>query len=348
MGGAEHVVVNLADELVDRGHLVKIAYLTGKAFVLPENSNIDVIALGVDKRKGFFNAYMKLRSLVKSFKPDVVHSHMFHASILSRILRITTSFPRLVSSSHSIYEGGKLRMLAYRLTNALVDISTNVSQNAVDALIEQGAVKSGRIVSVVNGINTSQFYFDKNTRNKKRNELGISNEKIILAVGRLHKAKNYYNLLNSISLLKKKRQDFKVLIAGDGPLKKELFSIVKKLGIDQHVEFLGVRQDIPALMSASDIFVLSSSWEGFGLVVAEAMACERVVVVTDCGVREVVGSNGFLVEPENSILLAEELHKALGLSEDERSSIGSAARQRIIDNFSLEANVDAYFKLYKP
>ena len=100
-------------------------------------------------------------------------------------------------------------------------------------------------------------------------------------------------------------------------------------------------------MSASDAFVLSSSWEGFGLVVAEAMACERVVVATDCGgVSEVVGSNGFLVEPKNSILLAEALNKALDLSDHERSNIGVAARQRIIDNFSLEANVDAYFKLY--
>jgi len=100
-------------------------------------------------------------------------------------------------------------------------------------------------------------------------------------------------------------------------------------------------------MSASDVFVLSSAWEGFGLVVAEAMACERVVVATDCGgVSEVVGSEGFLVEPNNNILLAQALDKALDLSDDERSSIGVSARKRIIDNYSLSANVEAYLKLY--
>lgn len=347
MGGAEHVVVNLADTLVARGHHVKIAYLTGEALVLPRNADIEVISIGLKSTKDFFKAYIKLRALVKKIKPDVVHSHMIHANLISRLLRLTIRIPRLVCTSHSRNEGGKLRMQAYRLTDKLVDISTNVSQEAVDALIEKGAVKPGRMVSVVNGIDINHFYFDENKRSKKRHELGISNKEMILAVGRLHEAKDYHNLLNSISILKKERQDFIFFIVGDGPLKKELILLVKKLEINEFVKFLGVRRDIPALMSASDAFVLSSSWEGFGLVVAEAMACERVVVATDCGgVSEVVGSNGFLVEPKNSILLAEALNKALDLSDHERSNIGVAARQRIIDNFSLEANVDAYFKLY--
>jgi len=347
MGGAEHVVANLADELVKLGHTVKIAYLTGEVIVSPKSPEIELISIGMNSPKDFFKAYVKLRGVVNKFKPDVVHSHMFHSNIISRLLRLTISVPKIVSSSHNTNEGGRLRMLAYRSTDKLANISTNVSQEAVNTLVQKGAVKSGRMISVVNGIDTNQFYFNRDTRTKKRAELHITNQKVVLAVGRLNHQKDYHNLLNSIFLLKEQRQDFKVLIAGDGPLREELTLLAKKLEIVSFVEFLGIRRDIPDLMSASDVFVLSSAWEGFGLVVAEAMACERVVVATDCGgVSEVVGSEGFLVEPNNNILLAQALDKALDLGDEERSNIGASARERIIDNYSLSANVEAYLKLY--
>lgn len=349
MGGAEHVVVNLADELAVLGHEVKLVYLNGEieVEVSPKNPDVDLISIEMNGSKDFLKAYIKLRGIVKKFKPDVVHSHMFHSNIISRLLRLTVNIPKVISSSHNTNEGGKVRMLAYRLTDKLANISTNVSQEAVDTLVSRGAVKSGRMISIVNGIDANYFYFDKYAREKKRIELDITNQKMILAVGRLNPQKDYHNLLNSICLLKKQRQDFKLFIAGDGSLRQELVLLAQKLEIAEFIEFLGICRDIPALMSASDLFVLSSSWEGFGLVVAEAMACERVVVATDCGgVKEVVGSEGFLVEPRNSTSLAQALDKALSLSDDERSSIGAVARKRIIDNYSLKANVESYLKLY--
>lgn len=347
MGGAEHVVVNLADDLVQRGHTVKIAYLTGEALVLPNNFEIEVVAIGMKGTKDFLKAYIKLRALINCFKPDVVHSHMIHANLLSRLVRLSIKIPKLVCTAHSNNEGGKLRMLAYRLTDKLANISTSVSDEAVEALIQAGATSSGRVVSVVNGIDTNRFVFDFKVRDVKRVELDIANLQMILAVGRLNIAKDYPNLLNAIALLKEQRQDFMVVIVGDGPLKQELIILTKSLKVESFVAFVGVRRDIPALMSASDVFVLPSAWEGFGLVVAEAMACERIVVATDCGgVREVIGSCGFLIEPKSPTALAQELHKALDLRADERIQMGTAARQRIVHQFSLDANVDAFLKIY--
>lgn len=348
MGGAEHVVVNLADAFVARGHHVKIAYLTGSALVLPENSNIEVVSLNMKLTKDSLSAYLKLRSLAKRFKPDVVHSHMVHANLLSRLLRLSVSVPKLICTAHSNNEGGKLRMLAYRITDSLADMSTNVSQEAVNEFVAKGAVKYERMVPIVNGIDVKRFSFDDNIRKDLRNQLNLNNKKMILAVGRFDTAKDYPNLFNAVTILAKKRQDFKVFIAGEGPLKEELLLLRHNLNLGEFIEFLGVRRDIPALMSATDFFVLPSAWEGFGLVVAEAMSCERVVVATDCGgVNEVVGSNGFLVQPQNSTLLADALNNVLALSDIECVKIGSAARQRIIENFSLDANVDAYLKLYE-
>ena len=347
MGGAEHVVTSLADELVNLGHQVKIAYLSGEAIVLPKNPDIDLIPIGMNSSKDVVKAYLKLRNVVKQFNPDVVHSHMFHSNIISRLLRLTMRVSRIVSSSHNVDEGGKFRMLTYRLTDRLTDISTNVSQEAVDALVEKGAVRAGHMISVVNGIDTTHFCFNSDARQEKRAELDIANKNLVLAIGRLESQKDYPNLLNAISILKKQRKDFKVLIVGDGPLKEEIMLLADKLKITEFIELLGIRRDVPALMSASDIYVMSSAWEGLPMVILEAMACERFVVATDCGgVNEVVGSAGFLVKPKDSTLLAQALNRALNLSDDEHYNIGAAARKRIIDNYSLSANVKAYFELY--
>lgn len=348
MGGAEHVVTNLADELSNQGHKVKIAYLTGELLVTPRNNNIEVINLGLNSPKNLLNSYLLLRSIIKNFDPDVVHSHMYHANILTRLTRLSIKTPKLISTSHSNNEGGLLRMITYRITDSLTDMSTNVSKTAVDAFVNKGAVPEKRMTHIVNGIDTNTFNYNESERIKLRKKLSISDTQVILAVGRLEAAKDYPNLLKAIAILKAKRKDFKLLIVGDGSLKDDLTMLRSELKLEGFIEFLGIRRDIPALMSASDVFVLSSAWEGFGLVVAEAMACERVVVATNCGgVSEVVGSEGFLVEPRNSILLAKELNKALDLSDDERSLIGLAARKRIINHYSLEANVDAYLKLYR-
>lgn len=347
MGGAEHVVVNLADELVNRGHEVKIAYLSGPGLVLPSNENIEVIALNMNGYKKIIPTYLKLNKLIKFFKPDVVHSHMFHANILTRLLKISTKIPRLISTVHTNHEGGKTRMLAYRITDKLADISTNVSDDAVSTFIRKGAVKTGRMVNVTNGIDIRKFSFDKTARKKIRTEMSIENEKVLLSVGRLDTSKDYPNLLNAIYILNKNRQDFKLFIVGDGPLKHDLEQLTKKLKINNVVEFIGIRRDVHSLMSASDVFVLPSAWEGFGLVVAEAMSCERVVVATDCGgVAEVIGDAGVTVQPRNSKQLASELNKALDMNEEESSVLGCKARQHIVNNYSLNDNVNSYLELY--
>lgn len=347
MGGAEHVVTNLADELVKLGHEVKIVYLTGNSVVLPKNTCIELIPIGMTGSKDLIYAYLKLRKVVNRFQPDVVHSHMFHSNILSRLLRLSTKIPKIVTTAHNTNEGGKYRMLAYRLTDKLADISTNVSEEAVNSFVAKKATHSSRMVSVSNGINTNEFYFDPTARKTKRLELKIENKKLILCVGRLEAQKDYPNLFLAISHLKESRQDFKVSIVGDGTLRNNLNEMVDKLQLHDYISFLGVRRDVKDLMSAADIYVMSSAWEGFGLVVAEAMACERFVVATDCGgVKEVVGSNGVLVEPKNHHVLAQELDKSLDMTIDERLKVGAVARQHIIDNYSLNANVSAYLELY--
>ena len=348
MGGAEKVVTSLADALAAIGHDVCIGYLTGVAVVLPTNTSIQVISLGMVAKTDAVIAFFKLRRLIRDFQPDVVHSHMLHANILARLVRLTTPIARLISTAHSSNEGGKARMLAFRLTDALADMSTNVSAEAVEAFIKAKAVRPGRMMAVHNGIDTDAFAFKVAARVHLRHALSLDEDcRLILAVGRMQVAKDYPNLFYALAQLAVNGPNYQLCIAGDGPLRGNLEALTVQLGIADRVRFLGIRRDVAGLMSAADVFVLSSAWEGFGLVVAEAMACERVVVATDCGgVREVVGEAGYLVKPQDDRALAQALQTALHLPAMQSATLGRAARQRIVSMYALEPVVEKWLKIY--
>lgn len=348
MGGAEKVVTSLADALAAKGHEVLIAYMVGAAVVLPTNASIKVVSLGMASKIDAVSAFFKLRRLIHVFQPDVVHSHMLHANILARLVRLVIPIPRLISTAHASNEGGKLRMLAYRMTDALADISTNVSAEAVAAFINAKASRPGRMIPLLNGIATEAFAFNAVARVRIRQELLIDEDcRLLLAVGRFHEQKDYPNLFHALAEMPVNVLRYQLCIAGDGPLRGDLEALVVRLGIADRVRFLGIRHDVADLMSAADVFVLSSSSEGFGLVVAEAMACERVVVATDCGgVREVVGEAGYLVKPEDAKALAQALQTALQLPAIESAALGHLARQRVVDKFSLDMVVEKWLQLY--
>lgn len=347
MGGAENIVVSLADNLSLRGHDLLIVYLTGEALVMPKNPNIKVVSIGITSARDFLIAFHKVRKVLKEFRPDVVHSHMVHANIMARLLRLTMKIPRLICTAHSNNEGGRMRMLAYRITDSLADMSTNVSASAVSSFIRKGAVKEGRMISVPNGINVDKFKYDPCARQDIRASLNVHSKQLILAVGRLEPAKDYPLLFASIALLKKRTSNFTVIIVGEGTLKKELEILIEKMGIQDYVNFIGVRRDIAKIMSAADVFVLSSAWEGFGLVVAEAMACERMVVATDCGgVKEILGETNVLVPLKSPSLLADGLFNSLKLSETEKTEMGKKSRMRIIEKYSLSLMADKFLSMY--
>ncbi|MDH0318263.1 glycosyltransferase [Aeromonas caviae] len=239
--------------------------------------------------------------------------------------------------------------MAYRFTERLCDFNTNVSQEAVEAFIKQGAVSAGRIKVMYNGIDTERFYFNAAIRNKLRSRLGIDHNYILLlSVGRLTAAKDYRNLLSAFAILSSRFNNIKLVIIGEGEEKAYLTTMATAQGIGERVHFLGLRYNVEDWMSAADIFVLSSAWEGFGLVVAEAMATERIVVATDSGgVKEVLGTAGYLVPSRDSALLSAAIEHALLLSPYERKIIERKARLRIIQHYSIDVISQRWLALYQ-
>lgn len=347
VGGAETAVVNLADELIRKGHIVKIVCLSEPILVRPKSNNIELTSLNVESNTDLFKAYFKLRDIVNTFKPHVVHSHLFRANFLARLLKFSLSSPKIICTEHSTSVTSYKRVIAYRLTDALADMNTNVSDAAVECYIKEGAVRKGNMITVKNGVNLSEYCFDEIIRKKTRKALLVQEKKVILAVGRLSPEKDYPNLINAISILNKSRDDFIVFIVGDGSLRENLFSITRSLSLDNVIKFLGSRNDVKNLMQAADVYVMSSLWEGLPMVLLEAMACERTIVATDCGGnRDLVGENGFIVPTQDPERLALAIEEALNMQENERLALGNKSRKHIEENYSLSYNADNYLKLY--
>lgn len=342
LGGAEKVVANLADQMHLRGHKVKIAYLKGDIVVRPQSSNIELIYLGLENTKNIPNASKRYRNLIHEYQPDIVHAHMVHANIFARVNRLFCKVPKLICTAHSSNEGGRLRMLTYRYTDLLSNLNTNVSKEALARYIKLKAFTKKKSIAVYNGIDLAQYTAPKEVNLKKDNSINI------LTVGRLTEAKDYPNLLKAISLVVAQHPNIHFSIAGDGELKSDLLALAKDLKIEQYISFLGRRDDIPTLMDQADLFILPSAYEGFGLVVAEAMACETFVIATDCGgVKEVMGGNGILIPPKDSEALAQAILTAIKMPKEAIEENNQKALEHVQKNFDLNKIIAQWESIYE-
>lgn len=350
-GGAETQLVRLATRLKKRGWDVQvISMISPVAYVEElERAGIPVYSLkmrrGVPDPRGLF----RLVKILQRERPQILHCHMVHANLLGRISRIFFKTPILICTAHNIIEGGRKREIAYRLTDWLCDLTTQVSRAGLERYVQIGAVPRHKVIHIPNGIDTEIFKPDLEARIRLRKELGIEDKFVWLAVGRFEEAKDYPNMLNAFAKVVLERNDSVLLIAGQGSLMGKAKHLVDDLNITTHVYFLGVRKDIPALMNAADAYVMSSSWEGMPLVLLEASAIGLPIVTTDVGGnREIVidGKSGFLVPPKNSEALAQTMLKMMNLDENVRKEMGDYGRRYIKENYDLERVVDQWESLY--
>lgn len=343
LGGAEKVVVDLADQMVKRGHTVCIAYLKGNIVVKPKSENVQMISLGLESPKQLLKALYNFRQLIRQFKPDVVHAHMVHANIFARLARLICKTPKLICTAHSSNEGGKTRMTAYRYTDGLSDLNTNVSQEALDVYITKKAFNIHKSLVVYNGIDVNHF------SPLPLPEYDYRQEKIqFLSVGRLVDAKDYPNLLHAIAQVIQRNQNVHFNIAGDGELRSMIEVLIEQLGIGQYVTLLGRRDDVPDLMRQADCFVLSSKYEGLPTVLLEAIACGLFVIATDCGgSKEILNNNGYLIPSQNHNILAEKILDFINLSENDRIKNNERAEKYIKQNFDLNRVVEQWEKIYE-
>ncbi len=349
MGGAERQVIALATRMADRGHTVAFMVLR-PPLAAQWPTALPVVHLGMRKNPvSLFAAMARGRRFLANFRPDLVHSHSFHANIAARLFKI--SLPRLIvlSSVHNVYEGCWPRMLAYRLTGSLARRTTFVGRAVMARFVRLKAVPLHKCVVVANGIDTEEFSPRSERREAMRAEMGAATGFIWLTAGRIVPAKDYPNLLRAFRRVLELRPAACLWIAGepvDGAT-AALQTLAAELGLDGAVSWLGLRRDLPALLDAADGFVLASAWEGMPLAVGEAMAMEKLVVATDVGsVRELMGDTGFLVPPKSPEALASAMLDGMRQAPQFSQIAGRAARDRIVHEFGMDARADEWEALY--
>ena len=163
-------------------------------------------------------------------------------------------------------------------------------------------------------------------------------------------AKDFSNLLRAFARVCAERSGARLWIAGEtaGAEFERVSGLAVELGLGERVRWLGLRRDLPALLDATDGFVLASAWEGMPLAVGEAMAMEKPVVATDVGgVRELVGEAGTMVPAQSPESLAQAMMGTIQSTLVERYAMGAAARERIAKNFSMEAKANEWEALYR-
>jgi len=333
-GGAERVMLNLANEYVKHGYEVDLVLARKEGEYL---SDVDQKIRIVDiNAKRFWNYFLPLIRYFRNEKPAVMLTATTIINIIAILSRkLAGSSSRLVVSEHidivSIAQSGALqrknlvkRLIAYCYPKA--DAIVAVSTGAALSLKNFSGLSEEKITTIYNGVidqqklNLSEQQVDHPWFGVQQNK-----EPVIVSVGRLQAQKDYPTLLKAFAELLK-NQSSKLLILGEGELRSELEELASQLQISEAVSFHGFESNPFKYLANADAFVLSSQFEGLPTVLIEALACGCPVVSTRCpsGPEEILenGKYGKLVDVEDHAALAGALYDTLNfepeLKKDER------------------------------
>jgi glycosyltransferase involved in cell wall biosynthesis len=296
----------------------------------------------------------RLAREMRAFRPHIVHTFLFTGNLWGRLAAALARPQAVISTQMSVMPKAKRLPYAALVNQVLAGITDVVTFDSRRGQREYGlaGIMSQPLLKVIhNGADLQMFEpsgFQAAISDFRRS-LGIEENLFILGnIARLTEQKGQEVLLQAVSLLGRNGRNLKVVLVGGGPRRGELESLADRLGISDHVLFLGPRHDLPELLSLFDIFVLSSLWESLPVIILEAMAMGKPVVATDvAGVSEVVehGVTGLLVEAGNPQLLAQAILKLMD-NPELAAQMGLAGRQRVERDFSVERMVAETTALY--
>lgn len=292
---------------------------------------------------------LRLARQLRRMRPDILHLHnptaFFYGALAGRFARV----PRIVYTEHGRDFASSTRSdVLHRLLGRLIDHAVVVSESSRALLLAEG-VPAKRILTIHNGIDAARFLMGED-RWGMRKRLGLARDQPIVGiVARLDPIKNHAALLRAMARLVRWHPDAVLLVIGDGPLRGELQRQVVDLGLDEHVRFLGNRDDVPELLAALDVMVLCSHSEGLSLTLLEDSAAGKATVATAVGGNaEIVehGCSGLLVPLGDDAALADAIHDLLA-DPERAAALGQAARLRFMREFTVQRMVSRYVALYE-
>lgn len=305
-GGAEVYVKDLAISMTEQGHELHIGFWghaedfdRNKDFeenylTELEKNNIKYFFIGYDSRKKPWRGVFRTNKYVKENKIDIYHSHFLYGVLFGLLTKIP-----IIYTHHNIKF--QVKKITFKIFDKLINRYIGISKICSDALRNYTHKK---ITTINNGVNIAKFPKKIPIRKTKKN---IN----LLAVGSIHPQKNYFLLVDAISLLDLHiKEKINVSIAGEG--KKEyvddLKAYIQQKKLSKTIHLIGNQNNIPELMSKFDLFIMSSAWEGLPISLIEASISGLPCIVTDVGgCSEVLNTckNGIIVEPNNAQKLAD-------------------------------------------
>jgi glycosyltransferase involved in cell wall biosynthesis len=345
LGGAERQVLLLAAGFKSRGWRVSVVTLSGNGVAAARELVAQGISfLSLEMRKGLADprGWARMHRWLRDEAPDVVHAHLPHAAWLARWSRLGAPVPVLIDSIHTSDTGTWGRRMGYRLSRWLPNRVSAVGAGAAEAWQRAGMVPADRLIVIPNGVDVERWHPDPSSRNDFRQRLGLKDEFLWLAAGRLHPVKDYPALLRAMMETPGAAH---LVIAGAGPEEGALRRLAIQSGLQSRVRFVGFQPDVLPWMQAADAFVLASRWEGLPMTLLEAGACALPAVATDVpGSREIVahGETGYLAAPGDSHALRTAMHLMMCLDAQARSVMGEQARRKICAQFSIESVLDRW------
>lgn len=361
VGGAEIMLLKLLSGLSRSRFTPSVVTLSASGELSGELPRMDVplYSLGLTPGRWSPGAFVRLVRYLRDSAPDILQGWMYHGNLAAQAAAqfmrprppvvwnirgtVTDLATESLSTAATIWLGAKLSRFA-----AVVVNNSHVSAR----LHRQHLGYSTRnVVVIANGFDTSLYRPDSVARAEFRRALSVDDEDFLIGhVGRLHPMKDHETLLRAAEtcISAELRARFVLVGADVSGRSQMLLDTAERAGIGAQVKYLGPRTDIARIMPGLDLFTLTSSYgEGFPNAVGEAMACGVPCAVTDVGdSAHLVGESGTVVAPGDAAGLAEAWLRVMRLPAAERARLGTCARQRIMEHFSLTAIVQQYEELY--
>jgi len=369
--GAERVVLDEINHL-DLSKF-KVTLLTSpqqkNSFQRRLSRDIDIFSISL--RRGVvaplidIKGIHKLIKILRQLRPDIAALHNYDAALLGGLAILFTSIPKVIIVEHNNLanpekikihkERKRMRLLIgsliYRFLRRIIDIKVScyiAVSSSVKRYLEEGiGIDKGKIICLNNGILLLPYGYK--SADCLYAELGLDKETLLVAtIARIIDQKGYPYLIKAIPSVLQKISKVLFLIIGDGPEQPYIEELVKRFELEDHVRFLGYREDIPEILKNIDLFVLPSLWEGLPLTILEAMSVGVPVIGSRVdGVEEVVddGFDGYLVEPRDVNLLSKRMIELLSDPRlRERFSI--RGREKVSNKFNLMKRISQLEEIY--
>ncbi len=348
-GGAERHTLALTTALTHRGHDCQIAYLVGDGYLAAAFASRGVRTTNLRARSWLDPvALARLARLARRERFDLLHGHLFPGEVFATLAALRLRGVPLICTKHN--DEAFLRKWHFRMLHRVISYRASrtiaISDHVRRFTVETGTAHPSRVLTIRYGYDAPAVL---PTREASRAALGTPAEAFLVgAAGRLAAQKGHRHLIEAIPALVPEIPNLQVVIVGEGPMRPVLERRARQLGVDRHVRFPGFHPDVQSFLCGLDVFVMPSLWEGFGLVLLEAMAAGQPIVASKVSaIPEVIedGVTGLLVPPAEPSALAQAI-LTLWREPAFREKLGNAGRERLRERFSLDQMVDETERVY--